>query len=323
MPTLVWVGVLGLLAFAFTAQPAQAEVREHILLARQVGLSMTQGLVILIGHETTHVRQQSPCRYSGHLVLYDHTHPENPTQVGDPVPFSLAAGQSIAIPEVQPIWSHQPHRDSEISQAVFEIRLVSERWPPASCGNLGVTVFGWDANTKATVFQAGGSVEWPPASIPGGRVQQVSLGFLGLGPRQTGRVHLAEWTDFNTHDPGIPQATRCDFSGEIIAETIPEAGSPDARPSFRQGYPVKWVEPSTAFPVARSAIVDITPSESADSRSELQLTFAFNSTQPSVCLDLLSGSLQVVDTSTSETRTHSSFKGKYRPQFYLRSLNID
>jgi hypothetical protein len=314
-----------LMALALTSQLADAQqTREHILLARQVGVPMSQGLVVLVTHELSHVAPQRQCRKSGSVIVYDTTDPADPIAVGDPAPFSLAEGESVAFPNIQPMRLGATGSASGISQGILDIWLVSDQPPAASCGDLAVTVYGWDAATKKTIFETGGGAGGPPqASTPAGPLERITLGFLGLGSEQAGRVLLSQWTDFNASDPGAVPSAQCDFSGEIIAETIPQWDPSDSSPPappLRQTYPVKWVGPATAQKrMTKAELIDIISTAPSGARAELLLTLELKSRQPAACRERLEGSLQVVETTTSETTTNAPILNrKYRPQFYLR-----
>ncbi len=321
MPKSIWLCCLSLAALPIMIPPAYAQ-REYILLARQVGIPATQGLSMLIGHELSHVAQQSQCRHSVKVIIFDITDPATPVEVGDPIRLSLAAGQAVSIPEIAPMRTGTMGSDAGISQSILDIWVVSDGPPSASCGNLAVDVHGWDVATKKTVFQAARS-EPAPAQAAEGPFKEKGFGFLELGSGQAGRAILTDWTNHNDSDPGITLASLCDFSGEIIAESVPVLDPLDSTvpaPQFRQAYPLKWEGPSTqSRRMTKSAIIDFFPDTPPGSRSELKLTLVLKSTQPPACLDQLSGSLQVVETSTSETTTSRPILyPRYRPQFYIR-----
>jgi hypothetical protein len=323
MPSSIWLCGLSLIALPFISPPAHAQ-REYILLARQVGIPATQGLSMLIAHELTHVALQSQCRHAAKVIIFDITDPATPVEAGDPIQLSLAAGQAVSIPEITPMRTGTPGSGAGISQSIFDIWVVSDGPPAASCGNLAVDVHGWDVATKKTVFQATWSKPAPPpAAVAEGPFKERGFAFLELGSGQAGRAILTDWTNHNDSDPGITLASLCDFSGEIVAETVPVLDSQDSTvpaPHFRQAFPVKWEGPSTQSKrMTRSAIIDFRPDTPPGSRSKMKLTLVFNSTQPAACLDQLSGTLQVVEASTSETTTSTQvLYPRYRPQFYIR-----
>jgi hypothetical protein len=199
----------------------------------------------LLGKDLVH--QQ--CRKSGSPVVFDTTDPADPIAVGDPAPFSLAEGESVAFPNIQPARLGAPDSAAGISQGILDIWLVSDQ----------------------------------------------------------------------------PPAAQCDFSGEIIAETIPEWDPSDSSPPappLRQAYPVKWVGPATVQKqMTKAELIDRIITAPPGNRVELSLTLELKSRQPAACLGRLEGSLQVVGTSTLETKTNTPILNiQYRPQFYIRPL---
>jgi hypothetical protein len=71
--------------------------------------------------------------------------------------------------------------------------------------------------------------------------------------------------------------------------------------------------------MTKAELIDIISTAPSGARAELLLTLELKSRQPAACRERLEGSLQVVETTTSETTTNAPILNrKYRPQFYLR-----
>lgn len=305
-----------------SVQPIHSQPREHVLLARQVGLPASQSMVLLIANELTHGTQQAQCHWSGGIHIFDISDPSNPVELEVPIEVSLAAGESVAIRNIGPLLFDDPTGTPTASPKILDVRLVSEGPNVGPC-NLMVEAFGYDAESMETEFLIGGVVIGPPpAPAPAGQRKRIPLGFLGLGFQQTGRVHLREWTDFNQHDPGILPSANCDFSGILVVETIPsrevwDSSSPGV--PLREEFVIEWTDADPSSRMTKAALINVISHGEPGQRAEMLLTIELNDPQPAACLQKLDGSLDIVDAPTSRTRTSQATPSwtNYRPQFYI------
>jgi hypothetical protein len=308
---------------AASVQPIHAQAREHVLLARQVGLPPSQSMVLTIANELTHVTQQAQCHWEGGVRIFDISDVSNPVELEVPIELSLAAGESVAIRNISPLLFEDPTGTPTASPKILDIRLVSAGPTVGPC-NLTVEAFGYDAESMETEFLIGGVVNNPPAvPTPAGQSQRFPLGFLGLGSQQTGRVHLREWTDFNQHDPGILPSENCDFSGILVVETIPsrdvwDSSAPGA--PLREEFAIEWTDADPRSRMTKAALINVISKAAPGQRAEMLLTIELNDPQPAACLQKLDGSLDIVDAPTGRTRTSQAPPPRfnYRPTFYFQ-----
>ncbi len=109
-------------------QPIHAQqIREHILLARQVGVPTSQAIAIVIANELQHVVQQGQCRWNGGIKIFDITAPANPVEAEIPMAISLAAGQSVAIRNVGALLFDAPGSAPASGPKILDLLLVGER----------------------------------------------------------------------------------------------------------------------------------------------------------------------------------------------------
>jgi hypothetical protein len=254
-----------------------------------VGGSAEQRIVLLIGNPDVAV---PPCHFSG-VVRVDDSPPPFGSGLKDLVfePLSLAPGESRALDI-----PFMPDPDAGTRQELI-LRVENDKPGRGPCPLL-VQVIGYDSSSGATEFvidrfAAGFEKTFAPADP---MKSQLPLGFVGGNVQQVGRFLISE---NNSPRP----AARCDFTGEVIAETVPRLDSADSAVSghvMQKAWPITW----EGTDLKRAALVEIPFAEfgaTPDRRVEVLLSLRLKRPVPAACFGGLVGSLQIVDL-TGKTR---------------------
>jgi hypothetical protein len=274
-------------------QPVQAyPPREHILLARQVGLPGVQAIVILISNQSQETLGR-PCHFNG-AVRTEEIPPPFGSGLDDLVfePVSLTPGESLAIDLPPPDIGIVPSQVRVLIMAIEADDAVSRSCP------LLVQAMGYGNDSGATEvlidrFTFGLERTF---AVPGHARSSFPLGFVGGHAGQAARLILV--SDNNSSLP----ADRCEPSGEVIAQLVPHLNdeSDDQTRSIENAWPIKWQGPT----LKSIAIVDIPFGEfdPADRRVDALLSLQFDRPLPAACLKRINASLQVFDQATGATR---------------------
>jgi hypothetical protein len=293
-PALVYSLALIIPALVATPLEAEAHRREHILLARQVGVSVyppwDQRVVVLIANPPHTAEALPPCRFSG-VVRADEVTPAFGSGLSNLLfePVALAPGESVAI-EVPPL-------DPDTSVAPSQVRVLilgiaADRPAVGPCG-LQVAAFGYNGGSQATEVAIGhrfiAGLEKTFAA-PDPVNSPLPLGLVGGNANQTAHLILIE-------DRDSPPYPRCDFSGVVVAETIPPLIAEDSTAAshpIREAWPVKWEISDTKS----AAVVEI-PLDAlgagVDRRIDATLSLQFDQPLPAACRMRIGGSLQISD----------------------------
>ena len=287
-----------LINLALAAQPVQAQTREHILLARQVGLPENQAVVVLVSNRSHEPPGQS-CHFTGRARIEEVTPPFG-SGLEDFVfePVSLAPGESVAI-DIPPPDNSAP--GARVVPSQIRVLIIGFEADDAASGScpLLVQAFGYDSDSGATEvlidrFTIGAEKTF---AVPTAIRSSVPLGFVGGAADQIARLIL-----FSNNNNGLP-ADHCQLTGEVIAQVVPRlADDPDDQiRSFEKSWPIKWQGPTTKS----VAIVDISFDEldlSADPRVDSLLSLRFDHPLPAACLKCLTGSVQISNNQTGATQ---------------------
>jgi len=292
------VCALVLINLALAAQPVQAQTREHILLARQVGLPENQAVAVLISNRS-HKPPGRPCNFNGALRTEEITPPFG-SGLDELVfePISLAPGESVAI-DIQPPDVRAPGAQVHPSQIKVLIMAVEADDAVSSACPLLVQALGYDASSGATEVLIDRYILGVEKTfaISGDARSPVPLGFVGGNADQTARLVL-----ISENTSGLP-ADHCERSGEVIAQIVPRLhdDSDDQARSIEKSWPIKWQGPA----IKSVAIIDIPFADldpPADQRVDSWLSLRFDDPLPAACFKRLNSSLQVFDQSTGATR---------------------
>jgi hypothetical protein len=289
-----------LISLGLAVQPVHAQTREHILLARQVGLPETQAVVVLVSNQSHQLPGHS-CHFTGKARI-EEVIPPFGSGLNEFVfePVSLGPGKSLAI-DIPPPDIPGPGANVVPSQTkVLIIGFEAHNAASASCP-LMVQAFGYDADSGATEvlidrFTMGAE---KTSSAQRATRSPVPLAFVGGAVDQSARLIL-----FSDNTSGLP-ADHCRPTGEVIAQVVPRlADDPDDRArSIERSWPIKWEGPT----IKSGAIVDV-PFDTfdrglpADQRVDAVLSLRFHHPLPAACLKWLSGSLQIVNGGTGATQ---------------------
>ena len=287
-----------LINLALAAQPVQARTREHILLARQVGLPKNQAVVVLVSNRS-HEPPGRSCHFTGRARI-EEVAPPFGSGLDDFVfePVSLAPGESLAIDIAPP---DIPVPSAQVVPSQIRVLTIGFEADDAASGScpLLVQAFGYDADSGATEvmidrFTIGAEKTF---AVPSDTRSSLPLGFVGGAAGQIARVIL-----FSDNTSGLP-ADHCQLTGEVIPQVVPRrADDPDDQTrSFERSWPIKWQGPTTKS----VAIVDIPFDEldlPPDPRVDSLLSLRFDHPLPAVCLKGLSGSVQIFNNETGATQ---------------------
>jgi hypothetical protein len=289
-----------LINLVLAAQPVQAQTREHILLAREVGLPENRAVVVLVSNRSHQPPGQS-CHFTGRARIGEVIPPFG-SGLDDFVfePVSLAPGESLAIDIPPP---DIPGTSAQVVPSQTRVLIIGFEADNAASGScpLMVQAFGYDADSGATEvlidrFTIGAEKTFV---VPRATRSSVPLGFVGGAAGQNARLIL-----FSDNTSGLP-AHHCQLTGEVTAQVVPRlADDPDDQTrSIERSWPIQWQGPTAKS----GAIVDI-PFDKldhdlpADQRVDSVLSLRFDHPLPAACLKWLSGSVQIFNNGTGATQ---------------------
>lgn len=291
------IGIPALSAHGDAALPAQ---REHVLLARQVGISLPssgstdQAIVVLISNWVDRDAAGAPCHFTG-VVRADEIRPSFGAELQSLVfePVGLAPGESVAVAGIR---LPPPDPDSSIAPSqlrVLALVIEADEPGPGPC-LLMVGAMGYEPDNGAVRFLVDqfpvGRGTTPAA--PGQLKSSVPLGFVMGNAQELAHVIMSR------NDRPLPEA-KCELGGVLHAESVSlldldkAAGGGD---TFRNSWPIKWTGPDTHS----VAIFELPLAEfgaMADRSAFVMLAVHFDRPVPAACLKQVQATLQVADQS--------------------------
>ena len=292
------LGAAAAILLPFVGAAAQAEVRERILLTRQVGPPgpANPAVVVLVANVARNDADAPACHFTG-VLRGEEAGPDFGAGLKQVVfePLDLAPGESLAIdlPPTEPDGSVMPLHDRVLVASIERqedgvgpcpLLVQALGYDPASAATAGI----YEPPYRLTIF----------GSLPSGdeaERRRLPLGFVGGSAAQSARLVL-----LSDHDGPVPDA-RCTPAGEVTAQVVPRLGGGGSGVPIEQAWPVKWEGPGLeSIAVTEIALDELVPG--APGRVDALVSLRYDAVLPAVCRARLSGSLEIYDVATGEVR---------------------
>jgi hypothetical protein len=277
---------------------AYAQTREHVLLARQVGLPGpgNPAVAILVSNVPHGNPGAPPCHFTGAVRAEEAEHPFG-AGLRDLVfePLSLAPGESLAI-DVPPTAPASQVVPSQVRVLIVAIEADDLGVGPCPLLVQALAYEAGSGGTELLLHRFTLGVE--KSLVAGVQVRGPGpVGFIGGNVGQAARVIL-----ISDNQSPLP-SDRCAPPGEVITRLVPRLdGSPaSSTPSVEHSWPIKWQGPDTkAMALVEISFDEIAPG--ADGRIDALLSLRFDEVLPLNCQQGISGSFEVYDQATGQTR---------------------